>query len=118
MWLCLLVAWQLAPGMVAAAPAAPVAPPEVGAVAAAPDAPAFAAVFRSSAVPMLLIDPGSGRIVDANPEAAEFYGHTQAEHGTQVQFKFIQILCSCQSHHAGIVRTWRKFGEIDSVFMA
>lgn len=41
-----------------------------------------------------------------------------AEHGTQVQFKFIQILCSCQSHHAGIVRTWRKFGEIDSVFMA
>ena len=79
MWLCLLVAWQLAPGMVAAAPAAPVAPPEVGAVASAPDAPAFAAVFRSSAVPMLLIDPGSGRIVDANPEAAEFYGHTQAE---------------------------------------
>ena len=79
MWLCLLVAWQLASGMVAAAPAAPVAPPEVGAVASAPDAPAFAAVFRSSAVPMLLIDPGSGRIVDANPEAAEFYGHTQAE---------------------------------------
>jgi PAS domain S-box-containing protein len=37
--------------------------------------PDFAEVFEKQGVVMLLIDPASGRIVDANPAAADFYGH-------------------------------------------
>ncbi|MBN2247066.1 MAG: PAS domain S-box protein [Coriobacteriia bacterium] len=34
----------------------------------------YAAVFEGSAVPILLIDPDTTQIVDANPSACEFYG--------------------------------------------
>ncbi|MCB1940063.1 MAG: PAS domain-containing protein, partial [Rhodocyclaceae bacterium] len=42
-------------------------------------APAFARIFTSHDVVMLLIDPVSGQIVDANPAAARFYGYPQRE---------------------------------------
>jgi diguanylate cyclase (GGDEF)-like protein/PAS domain S-box-containing protein len=35
--------------------------------------------FIRAAVPQLLIDPSSGRIVDANPVACRFYGYSQLE---------------------------------------
>ena len=35
-----------------------------------------------------------------------------------MQFELIQILCTCQSHHTCIVRTWRQFREIHSILMA
>jgi chemotaxis family two-component system sensor kinase Cph1 len=47
---------------------------EVRAQAAKPD---FDQIFSEIEVVMLLIDPGSGRIVDANPAAAHFYGYAQ-----------------------------------------
>ena len=34
-----------------------------------------------------------------------------------MQFKLIQILGSGQGYHTRIVRTWREFGEIDTVLM-
>lgn len=37
----------------------------------------FHRVFAQAAAPMLLIEPESGRIVDANPAAAAFYGHAR-----------------------------------------
>src|SRR5699024_1346486 len=42
----------------------------------------------------------------------------QTKHRTTVQFKLIQILGSGQGYHTRIVRTWREFGEIDTVLMA
>ncbi|MBA4256369.1 MAG: hypothetical protein C0445_10890 [Polaromonas sp.] len=41
--------------------------------------PTFDEVFNQMSATMLLIDPDSGRIVDANPAAAAFYGHSQAQ---------------------------------------
>lgn len=36
------------------------------------------ALFSTNAAPILLIDPGrDGAIVDANPRAAAFYGHSR-----------------------------------------
>lgn len=40
--------------------------------------PSFADIFLGYDLPMLLIDPGSGAIVDANPAAAAFYGYSRA----------------------------------------
>ena len=37
----------------------------------------FHQVFEQAAAPMLLIEPDSGRIVDANPATAAFYGHAR-----------------------------------------
>ena len=34
----------------------------------------FAQVFERIRLPMLLIEPSEGRIVDANPAAASYYG--------------------------------------------
>ena len=39
----------------------------------------FRALFESSNVIMLLVEPVSGRIVDANPAAANFYGYSHAQ---------------------------------------
>ena len=39
----------------------------------------FETVFHDHDAVMLLIDPATGRIIDANPAAAAFYGYTQAE---------------------------------------
>lgn len=39
----------------------------------------YAAVFEGSAVPILLIDPETTQIVDANPAACDFYGHPRDE---------------------------------------
>ncbi len=39
--------------------------------------PGFDEVFSALGAPTLLIEPGSGQIVDANPAAATFYGHGQ-----------------------------------------
>lgn len=39
--------------------------------------PGFDEVFLQHDIPMLLIEPASGRIVDANPAAARFYGHAR-----------------------------------------
>ncbi len=39
--------------------------------------PSFAAFFENHGVIMLVIEPDSGRIVDANPAAAKFYGHAR-----------------------------------------
>lgn len=39
----------------------------------------YAAVFEGSAVPILLVDPETTQIVDANPAACEFYGHDRDE---------------------------------------
>jgi two-component system, chemotaxis family, sensor kinase Cph1 len=39
--------------------------------------PDFDAIFNEHGVVMLLIEPGSGKIVDANPAAARFYGYPQ-----------------------------------------
>jgi len=36
----------------------------------------YAAVFEGSAVPILLIDPDTTQIIDANPAACDFYGHS------------------------------------------
>lgn len=48
-----------------------------GSAAAHPSAgdPSFRAMFRGHDAVMLLIDPATGSIVDANPAAAAFYGH-------------------------------------------
>ena len=35
----------------------------------------YDSLFEESQAVMLLIDPGSARIVDANPSACEFYGY-------------------------------------------
>lgn len=43
---------------------------------AAPGGLAFTHFFQTHSIPMLLIDPASGQIVDANPAAARFYGYT------------------------------------------
>ncbi len=40
--------------------------------------PTFDDFFAQMSTTMLLIEPNTGRIVDANPAAAAFYGHTQA----------------------------------------
>lgn len=45
------------------------------ATAARPD---FDHLFAGFAMPMLLVDPVSGKIIDANPAAARFYGYSQA----------------------------------------
>ncbi len=37
----------------------------------------YAALFRNSHTPMLIIDPQDGHIVDANPAASSFYGWTR-----------------------------------------
>lgn len=39
----------------------------------------YSAVFEGSAVPILLVDPGTTQVVDANPAACEFYGYTRDE---------------------------------------
>ncbi len=41
------------------------------------EAPAFQQVFETHSSVMLLIDPASGHIIDANPAAAKFYGYSQ-----------------------------------------
>lgn len=41
--------------------------------------PDFDEIFNEYGVVMLLIDPGSGKIIDANPAAARFYGFPQAQ---------------------------------------
>jgi PAS domain S-box-containing protein len=38
----------------------------------------FRTLFESHSAVMLLVDPAGGAIVDANPAAAKFYGHTRA----------------------------------------
>ena len=43
----------------------------------ATDFPAFQDVFEQHGSVMLLIDPATGRIADANPAAAKFYGYTR-----------------------------------------
>lgn len=45
------------------------------ALAVGAQVPDFRQVFDKHGVVMLLIDPASGEIVDANPAAADFYGH-------------------------------------------
>lgn len=37
----------------------------------------YSAVFEGSAVPIVLIDPGTTQIIDANPAACEFYGYAR-----------------------------------------
>ena len=37
----------------------------------------FSALFRDSSMPMLLIEPDDGAIIDANGAAIEFYGYPQ-----------------------------------------
>ena len=44
--------------------------------------------------------------------------YKRQEYGTQMQFKFIQVLCARQCHHTCVMRTRREFGEIDSIIMA
>ena len=39
----------------------------------------YSAVFEGSAVPILLVDPETTQVVDANPAACEFYGYTRDE---------------------------------------
>ena len=76
MWLCLLVVLAACARHGAAAPAAPVGPARGGGGGRRPDAPAFAAaVFRSSAVPMLLIDPQRAHCRCQPLKPPEFYGH-------------------------------------------
>lgn len=41
--------------------------------------PSFDELFQQLGAPVLLIEPESGRIVDANPAAAAFYGYTQSQ---------------------------------------
>lgn len=41
--------------------------------------PDFRDVFKQQNVVMLVIDPQSGQIIDANPAAIEFYGYTKPE---------------------------------------
>ena len=45
---------------------------------AATPMPDFRQVFERHTVPMLLMEPETGRIVDANPAAVGFYGHDRA----------------------------------------
>ncbi|MFN4104287.1 MAG: PAS domain S-box protein, partial [Tepidimonas sp.] len=65
----MLLALGLAGGEAAASPAAS---PSLDARALS-----FDEVFARHTVPMLLIDPASGAILDANAAAAAFYGHAQ-----------------------------------------
>lgn len=44
----------------------------------APDKDMFYRMFESSSEVMLLIEPVSGRIVDANPSAVNFYGYPKS----------------------------------------
>ncbi|TSE25877.1 putative diguanylate cyclase YegE [Tepidimonas sediminis] len=55
-------------------------PPRAAAAGVAAEAAAlsFGEVFARHTVPMLLIEPASGRILDANAAAAAFYGYAQA----------------------------------------
>ena len=46
---------------------------------ALPGGPTFAHFFNTHANPMLIINPASGQIVDANPAAARFYGHPREQ---------------------------------------
>lgn len=39
----------------------------------------YEAIFRQNTAPKLLIEPESGKILDANPAAIQFYGHTLEE---------------------------------------
>lgn len=39
----------------------------------------YSAVFEGSAVPILLVDPETTQVVDANPAACEFYGYSRDE---------------------------------------
>ena len=41
--------------------------------------PSWDEIFHQHSSVMLLIEPKSGEIIDANPAASRFYGHTQAE---------------------------------------
>lgn len=61
----LLALWSLVVLVVVSAPPA---------LARSPD---FSEVFEAHGAVMLLIDPVSGQIVNANPAAARFYGHAQ-----------------------------------------
>lgn len=46
---------------------------------ALPFGPTFAQFFNTHTIPMLVINPASGQIVDANPAAARFYGYPQQQ---------------------------------------
>ncbi len=46
---------------------------------ALPGGPTFTHFFNTHTNPMLIIDPASGQIVDANPAAARFYGYPQQQ---------------------------------------
>lgn len=39
----------------------------------------YRALFKDSKVPMLLVDPVSGNVIDANDEAAKYYGYSADE---------------------------------------
>lgn|GEM_PF-1726959 len=39
----------------------------------------YGAVFEGSSIPILLVEPGTTQIVDANPSACEFYGYPREE---------------------------------------
>lgn len=39
----------------------------------------YRALFKDSKVPMLLVDPVSGNVIDANDEAAKYYGYAADE---------------------------------------
>ena len=55
LWLCASSAWAL------------------------PGGPTFAQFFNTHSNPMLVINPASGQIVDANPAAARFYGYPRPQ---------------------------------------
>lgn len=57
--------------------------------------PAFSHIFSKHSSVMLLIDPSSGNIVDANPSAARFYGFSQREL-TQMSIQQINTLTAEQ----------------------
>lgn len=70
----------------------------------------YHALFAGSRVPMMLIDPEDGRIIDANPAASAFYGYRPEQlrsleisdlntlTAEQIRFEMRRALCESHSH--------------------
>lgn len=93
--------------------------------AQAADLPDFKGVFKQQNVVMLVIDPQSGQIIDANPAAIAFYGYTkpqllnmtiqQINQLSKAQVAVERHLAETQGRNDFIFRHKLKNGEVRTV---